>query len=337
MDNTTLTCADFGAIIPAGANYGTAERPLCESCYGANYVTCDCCGRTVRRSDAYFERGDEDDEWPYCYDCYARRAEGVRDYNYKPSPIFYGDGPRYFGVELEVDDGGESDSNARSLMEIANQSANRLYIKHDGSLDDGMELVSHPMSLKYHMNVMPWPELIARCKEMGYTSHRAGTCGLHVHVSRDAFGETEEDQDAAIARLLFFVEKFWDELLKFSRRTQHQLDQWAARYGYKNEPKEILDDDKYKNCRGRYTAVNLTNDETIEFRLFRGTLKLNTFLATLQMVDRICDVALYLSDSEIKEMSWTTFVAGCTAPELVQYLKERRLYVNEPVESEVEV
>ena len=55
------------------------------------------------------------------------------------------------------------------------------------------------------------------------------------------------------------------------------------------------------------------------------------------MVDRICDVALYLSDSEIKEMSWTTFVAGCTAPELVQYLKERRLYVNEPVESEVEV
>ena len=36
-------------------------------------------------------------------------------------------------------------------------------------------------------------------------------------------------------------------------------------------------------------------------------------------------------------MSWTTFVSGCTPPELVQYLKERRLYVNEPVESEAEV
>ena len=36
-------------------------------------------------------------------------------------------------------------------------------------------------------------------------------------------------------------------------------------------------------------------------------------------------------------MSWTTFfVSGCTQPELVQYLKERRLYVNEPVESEGE-
>ena len=54
------------------------------------------------------------------------------------------------------------------------------------------------------------------------------------------------------------------------------------------------------------------------------------------MVDRICDVALFLSDEEIKSMSWSAFVAGCQAPELIQYLKERRLYVNDPVESEVE-
>ena len=31
------------------------------------------------------------------------------------------------------------------------------------------------------------------------------------------------------------------------------------------------------------------------------------------------------------------FVSGCTQPELVQYLKERRLYINEPVETEVEL
>ena len=66
-------------------------------------------------------------------------------------------------------------------------------------------------------------------------------------------------------------------------------------------------------------------------------MKLNTLLATLQLIDRICDVALYLSDDELKEMSWSTFVSGCTQPELVQYLKERRLYVNEPVSAEKEV
>lgn len=48
-------------------------------------------------------------------------------------------------------------------------------------------------------------------------------------------------------------------------------------------------------------------------------------------------MALFMSDEELKAMSWTTFVSGCTQPELVQYLKERRLYVNEPIESEAEV
>ena len=63
----------------------------------------------------------------------------------------------------------------------------------------------------------------------------------------------------------------------------------------------------------------------------------NTLIATLQLVERICDVAIFLSDEELKAMSWTTFVSGCQAPELVQYLKERRLYVNEPVAGEEEL
>lgn len=39
----------------------------------------------------------------------------------------------------------------------------------------------------------------------------------------------------------------------------------------------------------------------------------------------------------VKSLSWTTFVSTCTEPELIQYLKERRLYVNDPTESEVEL
>ena len=48
-------------------------------------------------------------------------------------------------------------------------------------------------------------------------------------------------------------------------------------------------------------------------------------------------MAIYLSDDELKALSWTSFASGCQAPELVRYLKERRLYVNEPVMAEVEV
>lgn len=100
---------------------------------------------------------------------------------------------------------------------------------------------------------------------------------------------------------------------------------------------EILNKAKstYGDC--RYTCVNLTNADTVEFRIFRGTLKLNTLIAALQLVDRICDVAINLSDDALKELSWTSFAAGCTQPELIQYLKERQLYINDPVEMEVEI
>ena len=337
LENSTLVCAHCGKRIWRDSNAGSQEHPLCSHCFEHHYTICARCGRLLRNSEALYE--DDDNDNSFCQTCYqsASRDKAIHDYYFKPAPIFYGTGPRYFGVELEVDGAGEDRDNARKVLEIANQNRNHLYIKHDGSLDDGMELVTHPMSLDYHCTEMPWSEILTCLKEMGYTSHQAGTCGLHAHISRAAFGQTEAEQDAAIARVLFFVEKHWDEILKFSRRTPRQLDRWAARYGYKEQPKDILDHAKKGHSAGRYVCVNLLNEDTIEFRLFRGTLKLNTFVATLQFIDRICDVALFLSDDEIKSMSWTTFVSGCTQPELVQYLKERRLYLNEPVDGEVEI
>ena len=337
LNLTTVVCSRCGKRIWREDNSGNSDMPLCDHCYTHHYTICDRCGRLLRNEDAYYEDEDSDDS--LCYTCYnsTNSNRAIRDYYYKPAPTFYGKGPRYFGVELEVDGAGEDHDNARAVLNIANRDSIRLYCKHDGSLDDGYELVTHPMSVDYHCKEMPWEEIMTCLKSMGYTSHQAGTCGLHVHISRAAFGETEAEQDASIARILFFVEKHWEELLKFSRRTQRQLERWAARYGYKERPKDILDHAKKGYGAGRYTCVNLQNDATIEIRIFRGTLKLNTFIATLQLIDRICDVALFMSDDEIKGMSWTTFVSGCTQPELVQYLKERRLYINEPVEGEGEI
>ena len=71
--------------------------------------------------------------------------------------------------------------------------------------------------------------------------------------------------------------------------------------------------------------------------MFRGTLKYNTFIATLQMVNKICDVALSMSENAIDEMSWSSFVSSIEEPELIQYLKERRLYVNDVVVESEEV
>jgi len=80
--------------------------------------------------------------------------------------------------------------------------------------------------------------------------------------------------------------------------------------------------------------VNLTNYDTIKFRIFGGTLKTNTLIATLELVEELCSVAVSLSDEGMAELTWTEFVSRLPSdkyPELIQYLKERRLYVNEPV------
>ena len=88
---------------------------------------------------------------------------------------------------------------------------------------------------------------------------------------------------------------------------------------------------------GRYAAVNLCNYHTVEFRLFRGTLKHNTLIAAIELVNRICDAAMYNTDENIAKLSWSEFVAGITEPELIQYLKERQLYINEEVRAEEEM
>ena len=333
----TVVCERCGTRIWTDDNEGDSETPLCGRCYDRYYTTCTDCGRTIHQDDAYYI--DEDDYDPRCHACHCRCADHrvIHDYYYKPEPIFYGEGKRYFGVELEIDGAGESNANAAKLVEVANHDREMVYIKHDGSLDDGMEIVTHPMSLDFHFNQMPWAALLDKAKAMGYRSHLANSCGLHIHANRTAFGDTEEEQEAVIARILYFFEKHWEELLKFSRRTPKQLRRWADRYGLKEHPKQVLD--IAKGSQERYMCVNLTNYHTVEFRMFRGTLKLNTLIATLQLLDRICDVAINSSDDELKDLSWSTFVAGCAhLPELVQYLQERRLYINaEPVISEEEV
>ena len=48
---------------------------------------------------------------------------------------------------------------------------------------------------------------------------------------------------------------------------------------------------------------DLENEDTIEFRLFRGTLRYSTFMATLQLVDEICNAAISLSDREFERMA----------------------------------
>ena len=326
VDRYTTVCDRCEEIVWDDDIHSDESTCLCHRCFENYYTRCEDCDSIVHNDEAY-----EYDGCYYCHECYQniRRNASIHEYSYKPEPIFYGDSNRYFGVELEIDGAGKDDDYADELLNIANNDDEHIYIKSDSSLDDGMEIVTYPMSLEYHKDFC-WCSVMKKAIYLGYRSHQTSTCGLHIHINRDSLGLDRDEQDEVISRILYFVEHHWNEMLKFSRRSEYTMNRWAARYGYENSPKAIMD--KAKKNYGRYVAVNLCNYHTIEFRLFRGTLKYNTLIATLELVNKICELAVLMDDDEIAKLSWSEFVAGITEPELIQYLKERSLYINEKVE-----
>ncbi len=75
----------------------------------------------------------------------AAPLSGIHPYSFKPKPKFQGEGKKFIGIELEYHHCGESDSRADRIISSL---AEVIYAKHDGSLNDGMEFVTHPCTPK---------------------------------------------------------------------------------------------------------------------------------------------------------------------------------------------
>ena len=75
--------------------------------------------------------------------------------------------------------------------------------------------------------------------------------------------------------------------------------------------------------------MNLWNTNTIEFRIFRGTLKYSTFIATLQFVDGLCKIAKNTTDEEWFNMDFSMVVNRIIAEfnytELKDYCEDREI------------
>jgi len=197
----------------------------------------------------------------------------------------YVDNPDKFlgvGIELEVDRAGENNLNAEKTVKLLND---EVYIKHDGSLSNGFEIVTYPHTYNALMS-MNWEDTMRELILMGYRSHDAVTCGLHMHISRGFF------TDKGIQNLMYFYDRFRPQLLKFARRDSNQADRWANRWSNSRTKNDILNDEERlfnhynmsRNHSARYRAVNIINPNTIEIRLMRGTLNYNTFKATCEFI-----------------------------------------------------
>ena len=318
-------CYECGELFWVTQTRHSGDYQVCIDCFSDSYVDCIRCGDGVRCEDAV-----EIDCDSYCESCAAEEDnQYLRSYDYKPYPIFYGSGT-YYGIELEVDEGGEDSEIAEHLYKKYNHSDELFYIKRDGSLLNGLEIVSHPMTLDYHINNMIWRNLLSDLKFFGYKSHDTKTCGYHIHVNRSSFGKTLDEQDEKIANIIYFVDKYWDYIKTFSRRSSFSIDQWASRYLVMDDRDHAL---KYvkEGSKERYVCINLQAHYTIEFRIFKGTLKYETFIACLQFVDVLCTTVANMCSYSLIDFTWYDLFSNLdqTKNELTDFLKHKKL-LNSP-------
>lgn len=298
-------------------------KTVCLNC-ATKYVSCSHCGEKVDpNTDGVFY---DAQNHPHCRRCWSNHENdnrAIHRFDYRPDAIFFPDTNRnttlFYGVELEVDNGGENPDEARY---VCNMLPN-VYAKHDGSLSNGFEIVSHPTTMPFFMSQKnQWYRVMQRLVSRGYLSHNVDTCGLHVHVSRKPIGEEN------VPKLMFLVNKFWKELCAFSRRDMARVERWARRYecGDINSVEDMRSYYHRVNLSGmeRYHALNLCNQNTVEFRLFKGSLKPNTFFATIQLCECFVNAAMLLRDSEIELISWDELVTT-DYEELNGYLESRNL------------
>ena len=169
--------------------------------------------------------------------------------------------------------------------------------ENDGSLNSGFEIITVPFDDKYYE--AEGKELLINMLDLlienKFKSHDTSTCGYHIHVGRHGLGKNYGERLNTIMNINLICEYFKEELTLLSRRKESQLNRWS-KFLTSGINKANLTTDKVeelvKNNKQRYSAINLNNEPTIEFRIFRGTLKKETFLATLELVHNICKYSI---------------------------------------------
>jgi hypothetical protein len=222
------------------------------------------------------------------------------------------------GFELEVESDGET-YDGPELVRL--HLGDLVYFKEDGSLDDGFEIVTHPMTLAYaHSMDWAWTQGLL---DKGYRSWDRSSCGLHVHVDRRGF-------NGRLHQYSFTLLLMRNKALSYLIAGRQGNSYASFDKGMRTEiPKHLKGQD---NCVQRYSAVNVLPTATLEVRMFKGSLKKERILAALEYVHS----AVEYSRGARSGVGAEEYL---TAPAFIQWLRGRKdlypnllSYINQSVE-----
>ena len=352
----TFTCEDCGEVHSIDRRIITGDnQEICENCYNnGNYGYCENCEEIYSYDNLNYVEGNEA---YYCNDCFAdccdcqfdyenaenRENENItrplQNYDDKKAVCQYHHNPidfikrtsilnnsnnnLFLGVELEV-----STSNSQIVNRASSFVADNLYcrIEEDSSIPDhGFEIISDPMTIeKWQERKNKIEQVFQELINNDFVSHnaRGGNCGLHIHASREALGDTEAEREETINNIILITENFKKELQQFSRRTDFGWCHFFNDDTENNGETNINKIKENKGNKGRYQVINTTNNNTIEFRLCRGTLKTNTFFASLQLFYNIIQLA---KSKNFLQKGWATLIKMNNFKELQEYNKKRQI------------
>ena len=296
-------------------------EPVCFDCSCYEMTECYACGdRQPTEELLWCDWCDEylcdigNNCFLYEHNCQNENHD-VHEYGYEPDFKFRKTGKEtpiieklFLGVELETQ-GNTYD--IPSLTDFIGDESHA-YMCEDSSIS-GPEIITHPMTLDYHKNNFDWLGLVNACDDDGLYSD--SDAGLHVHVSRSALGDTLEAQAQVGTNLLAVLESHFDMWSQLARRDS---DHWAPRnmgsidikWGTPDDAKEAIE--SVGKGRGKYSALNFSKQNTLEFRLFASTLDSDIIIATLEAVSLMVIIAKSFSLDQILTMGYDTVMTIAT-------------------------
>lgn len=307
-------------------------------------IDCERCGEEISTTNSIRHDG-----YRYCESCYdhiceeeneseyeeERQTEGVHSYGYKPQSLFFNSDGRpsrtyskmtsddgtirgvpYMGMEIEVEDPSNRYNHNDIAQQVLEYTNNLVYLKEDCSLNNGFEIVTHPMTIGYLQNHSDGlRSALSHLRSNGFRAWQTSTCGLHIHISKNSFKDAKHEM-----KFLYFVYMNKENMIKFSGRNssyaKYDIDSFVGANGWEGDKPTIMEVVKGVRKNGEFVpsayernlAVNRNNSHTHELRLFRPSLKFETVLAYGEFVHCLWEFTQVVTSSQaIKEKGLREF------------------------------
>jgi hypothetical protein len=273
-------CNDCGELIDAendDYSYAYDDYVICPTCRDECYSYSDNRDCYISNDDYENEERDEDSEYINEYHS-SELGHIPSEFDKRKTKVYLG-----MELEVEVKDGdrsGKAQEVSSAISGYRSPIDDNYYdystLEHDGSLDYGFEIITGYTGLDVHRDQLKF----FKNRWHGVKSHDTNTCGLHVHICK-----SDMTMYHASKLILFINDPDNHRLIKsIARRDESgyakiknkaEDKRWITHAKQFDNPLNHLNED-------RYEALNFKNPKTIEFRLFKGTLKYETIISCLE-------------------------------------------------------